>query len=538
MLPHYFEAPRTAHRGSRPSSGFPFPALLPFQVLHYPIPQIIPRQPPTLWQDWPGSIDPAVLRWNGNLDTLSSAGDQLYVHVPFCPFYCHFCPLYKTKDARHRNEDTKEHYIATLLKEIKAYGSRPELQDKTFRTLYFGGGTPTQLTPAQLGWIVDCIRSCFSLDPEVEITLEGVATQMIAPGYLEACLERGFNRISFGVQSLDPVVRQKIGRGERPRDYDRLIELVRDLGVGLPLNADLMIGLPGQDLESHDRDITAILEWGVGSVDVYSYWMVPGTRLFDNVIAGRRQPPRYGETMLEMRRHGKARLLDNGFRQVSGEAYARSDRDVFMQTTFGGGGSGLNTLVGFGPSAIGFIEGTLYQNIADLEMYMKSVESGQVPVRAAERISVSTARRRAIMLGLQRLNVPRVLLGAREKRIFRGWARQGLVELHDDVFHLTSEGTLWYNQMQLSLLSMAEQRKLIGLLGTPQQQMVALSMQRPDPDGPTEQLLALIRNEGGLAGQLRVLGYKIFLHMKALPLFDDRAMGFGGYVSQSKESEK
>ena len=497
----------------------PFPALLPFQVLHYPIPQLMPRQPPTPWHWWPEAIDPSVLQWKQETEALPSAGNQLYIHVPFCPFYCHFCPLYKTTEARHRNETSRERYVASLLEEIERYARIPGLREKNFRTLYFGGGTPTQLTPAQLGRIVDRIKLCFRLDQDAEITLEGVAGQMLAPGYLEACIERGFNRISFGVQTLDPEVRRKIGRGEKLRDYDRLIEFVRNLNIDLPFNVDLMIGLPGQDAASHDRDLETILEWGVGSTDIYAYWMVPGTRLFDNVATGRRQTPRYGEALLEMRRQGKARLLGSGFRQVSGEAYARSDRDLFMQTTFGGGGNGLNTALGFGPSAIGFFDGTLYQNVADLEAYLESIESGRVPVRAAQRINVTTARRRAILLGLQRLKVPRVLLCAAEERVFAKWAKAGLVELRGDVFHSTREGSLWYNQMQLALLTISEQRRLTGLLGTSQQQVDALRMRRKETTDPTEQLLAMIRNRDSIAGRVRVWGYKSYVRIKRLPLF-------------------
>jgi hypothetical protein len=261
--------------------------------------------------------------------------------------------------------------------------------------------------------------------------------------------------------------------------------------------------------------------------------MVPGTRLFDNISAGRREQPRYGESLLEMRRLTKTRLLDSGFRQISGEAYVRSDRDVFMQTTFGGGGNALNTALGFGPSAIGFLNGTLYQNVADLDLYLESIESGHVPIRAAERINVATARRRAIMLGLQRLNIPRAVLRNREEKIFAGWAEQGLVELQGDVFRCTREGSLWYNQMQLALLTLSEQRRLIGLLGTPRQQAAALGKLKRLPTDATEQLLALIRNDGGVAGWLRVWGYKNLVRIKILPLFDDRAVGFGGPLSRT-----
>ncbi len=208
-----------------------------------------------------------------------------------------------------------------------------------------------------------------------------------------------------------------------------------------------------------------------------------------------------------------------------------------MQTTFGGGGNALNTALGFGPSAIGFLDGKLYQNLSDLEAYMETIEADRVPVRAAEHMNAKTARRRAVMFGLQRLNVPRQLLGRREARMFAAWAKQDLLELRDDVYRLTVEGALWYNQMQLALLSVAEQRKLIGLLGTSRQQADALANHSTESTNPTQQLIALIREDGGIAGRLRLYGYKNLLRLKQMRVFDDRAVGFGGPLSSVRRTK-
>jgi hypothetical protein len=237
-----------------------------------------------------------------------------------------------------------------------------------------------------------------------------------------------------------------------------------------------------------------------------------------------------------MRRRGQQRLLDHGFRQVSGEAYTRTDSNVFMQTTFGGGGDALNTALGFGPSAIGFTDGTLYQNVADLNAYFEAVESGRAPLRASERMSLTTARRRALMFGLQRLDVPRAALQPREERAFAAWERLGLVEGRDAGFRLTPGGAAWYNQMQLALLPLSEQRRLTGLLGTSRQQAQALANRSEDAADPTEQLLALIRGEGGPMASVRVWGYKSLLMVKRFPGLEDRALGFSGPLAPDRET--
>jgi oxygen-independent coproporphyrinogen-3 oxidase len=490
------------------------------------------------WERWPRPIDARVARWKAQTDHLPSGGNQIYIHVPFCPFYCHFCPLYKTRDSRHRTAQVKQRFVTDLLAEIDRYAALDRLRGTVFRTIYFGGGTATQLTPDQLGRIVRRIRASFRVADDAEVTLEGTATEMLAPGYLEACVECGFTRVSFGVQSLDRHLRQQIGRGEDPDQYPRLIEHVRArLGAAFPVNADLMIGLPGQDLDSHDRDLSAFLEWRIDSLDVYSYWMVPGTRLFENVHAGRRPAPRYGDALLALRSHGKQRLLAHGFRQVSGEAYVRTDSNVFMQTTFGGGGNALNTALGLGPSAIGFVDGTLYQNVPDLEAYFSSIEGGRVPVVRAEHLDVAAARRRAILFGLQRLQVPVPLLRQHELQLFRRWTTDGLAELRDEVFHLTSRGALWYNQMQMALLPLAEQARLLGLLGTSRQQARAFEQPTIDQTELTGQLRAFISGGDGMLGSARLLGYQGLLRIKSLPLVRDQALGFVGPVNSAAHEE-
>lgn len=514
------------------STRKPFSAVLPFQVLHYPIPQLMTAAAGRPWHNWPPPMPDGLRAWSEQTAHLGSSGNQIYVHVPFCPFYCHFCSLYKTQDGRHRNAATIERFVTALEREIAGYAAMPHVAAASFRTVYFGGGTPTQLSPGQLRRILSALQRSLRIEPDAEITLEGVATRLADAAYLSECLAVGFNRISFGVQTLDADLRLRIGRGEHVRDYAAVLDTLAALGDPVPFNVDLMAGLPGQTLSSHLADVDTVAGWGTGSVDIYAYWMIPGTRLFNKVRDGQRESPQYGPNLLEMRRAGKRALIGHGFRQLTGEAYVRGDPDAFMQTTFGAGGNSLNTALSLGPSAVGLLAGTLYQNTADLDSYLTLVEGDQAPVGRWQTLTPDVARKRATMFGLQRLCVPKEVIRARDRRLFHRWAAAGLLTERESAYDLGAEGSLWYNQMQLALLSLAEQTRLTGLMGTSREQRAALQVTRRGSKDVAGQLTEQILSEGPVRGPLKYGAYRSLLELQRLPFVPDHAMTFGGRLQQ------
>src|SRR5262249_7317218 len=159
--------------------------------------------------------------------------------------------------------------------------------------------------------VLAALRAAFPIAADAEVTLEAVANQLLGDR-LDAYHQQGFNRISFGVQTLDPSVRRTIGRGETVEDYERLVELLASR-PWLPFNVDLMVGLPGQTVEIFTDDVRRVSAWGIGSVDVYTYWMVPGSRIYDGVVSQQGESPTYGARLLEFRVAAKRIMKEMGF---------------------------------------------------------------------------------------------------------------------------------------------------------------------------------------------------------------------------------
>jgi coproporphyrinogen III oxidase-like Fe-S oxidoreductase len=508
---------------------WPYPALLPHSIKAYPIVQIAQEIGAQHLRAWPPAMSSRITEWrSASAFRRRSDCNLLYVHVPFCPFLCHFCPLYKVESSKERNAVTRELFVQTLIREIHLYSQIPDVRTVPFHTVYFGGGTPTELTPAQLGRILSALRSTFEVKMDAEITLEGVARQLLAPEYLEACLRAGFNRISFGIQTLDVSLRRRIGRGDSPEDYFRLFALAKKLDPGVPVNVELLAGLPEQTLSSFEHDLAQLISWEPSSIDILYYVMMPGTGLHRLVSAKKRMPPVYGADILLKRMAANTKLTSAGYSQMTGEVFVRNDRNLFVQTSFGGGGHALNTVLAMGPSAFGMLNGSVYHNVCDLSQYMRTVEQGLLPIRRAAKLTLKTAKRRALLFAVLQLRIPDSLLeGMHVRQLVRKWESMGLVQREDGGYDLTPLGKLWYNHMQMDLLPVSDWLKSLRMFGT-LEQLIQGTTNEAAEGSEFRELLSLIRN-GPVFGFVRTAMFQVylrFLHNFA----DTRAVGFTGYV--------
>lgn len=504
--------------------AWPYPSLIPHSIKAYPIVQIASdtrtdRAGPATFE-----MRRELAAWRDNTPSPPDGANLIYVHVPFCPFLCHFCPLYKSELTGRRADDAKRSFVAWLIEEIQRYARFSPASRVKYSAVYFGGGTPTELLPEELGRILQVLRDSFDIAPDAEITLEGVARHFLATDYLDSCLSHGFSRISWGIQSLDPQVRRAMGRGDAIEDYARLVQHARAEGRRVSLNTDLMAGLPGQSLDSLLSDVRNLITWGIESIDVYYYVMMPGTKLHRLVTLGSRSSPQYGEGLVRMREGVNALFKGSGYEQLTGEVFAGSDRDLFTRLSFGAGGNRLNSILALGPSAFGFLNGTLYHNVPDLRLYGDMVGRGLLPFRSVTRLSRRQAERRAILLGLLSLSISRAVIPAWLNRFVERWLQLGLVEENDSELRLTPDGAVWYNMMQHELLTPLDLLYSLQMLGSldEQRRMQSSSDQVP---GHYRELRAVLFGRGRLSRARQLLYEGYLFATRWLPI-DDRAIGF------------
>ena len=186
-------------------------------------------------------------------------GIGLYVHIPFCASRCPYCD-FATAPA---TTALRSRYLEALRREIAREGhllGRPRV-----RTLFFGGGTPSLLEPAEIVMLGDALRDAFVLRPR-EVTLEANPATLDR-ARLDAWLALGLTRLSLGAQSFDPRGLRALGRTHQPEDSAAAVGVARD--AGLDLNVDLIFGWPGQTIAGWERDLETAVALNPDHISCY-----------------------------------------------------------------------------------------------------------------------------------------------------------------------------------------------------------------------------------------------------------------------------
>ena len=195
----------------------------------------------------------------------------LYLHIPFCRQRCSYCDFntYTTLS------DLQAEYVTALAAEIRQVGASAAGGRPAVRTIFFGGGTPSLLTPAQLATILGAAHAAFAIDPAAEITMEA-NPGTVDTAYLAAGRALGVNRLSFGVQSALPGELALLGRAHDFAAAVAAVEAARAAGFD-NLNLDLIYGLPGQSVADWQRTLDAVLPLNVEHISLYCLTIEPGT---------------------------------------------------------------------------------------------------------------------------------------------------------------------------------------------------------------------------------------------------------------------
>jgi len=206
----------------------------------------------------------------------------LYLHIPFCKDRCTYCSFATTRDT-----ELKAAVLAHLVADLQFWGQtlgRPKVD-----TLYFGGGTPSILSPDELAQLMECVQGAFDLGPLREATLEA-NPGTIDLDWLRTARHLGFDRLSLGVQTLDDGLLQHLGRIHNGAEGLNALGMAQTAGFRR-LSADLMVGIPGQDLGRVLSDARTLATMGATHLSVYMLDLDKNCPLKAQVDAGRLRLP-------------------------------------------------------------------------------------------------------------------------------------------------------------------------------------------------------------------------------------------------------
>ncbi len=303
---------------------------------------------------------------------------SLYVHVPFCANICYYCGCNKviTKD-RSRAEP----YLQSLYREIEIL-SQHVSREQIVEQLHFGGGTPTFLSHDQLRSLLAKLRLHFRLHEDdigdYSIEIDPREADWSTMGMLR---EIGFNRVSFGVQDLDPDVQRAVNRLQSLEQTQAVMEAARTLAYR-SINIDLIYGLPKQTPESFARTVDAIIELKPDRLSVFNYAHLPERFLPQRRINAADLPTPADK--LAMFQQSILQLTQAGYRHIGMDHFALPDDDLSiaqdrgaMQRNFQGYTThGHCDLIGMGVSSISQVGDLFCQNAADIKAYQSMLDSG------------------------------------------------------------------------------------------------------------------------------------------------------------------
>lgn len=233
---------------------------------------------------------------------------SLYVSIPFCPSRCSYCSF--VSQSVEQAKKLVEPYFELLLKEIEKTAQVTKALGLTLCTAYIGGGTPTTLSAEQLLILCDKIHEQFDFSHCTEFTVEAGRPDTIDRDKLAALKKGGVTRISINPQSLSDEVLKNIGRKHTAQDVIDAFELAKEMDFR-EINADLIVGLPGDDLEGFKKTLDGVIALGAANVTVHSLALKRSARLVtDN---GDLTSHSRGEETAAMVEYSVKRLTEEGY---------------------------------------------------------------------------------------------------------------------------------------------------------------------------------------------------------------------------------
>ena len=353
----------------------------------------------------------------------------LYVHIPFCPQHCPYCgfAVVTGKATAH------ERYVAAVCSELRTFSEPRQPID----TVFFGGGTPSSLAPAQLERILQTVSDALGMTPGAEISVEVNPGRRDAARYADI-RAAGFNRISIGVQSFSDASLKRLGRIHSAADAVAAFAAARAAGFE-NVNIDLIFRVSSAPSQDWSRTLDVALDLQPEHVSTYSLTVEPGTVLEKQVDMRSLAMPD-DEEDAEQFLFGIEKLTAGGYEQYEVSNFAlpgyrcRHNRGYWERAPY----------IGVGMSAHSYLGGTRSWNLATLSDYLEAVEAGESPLAGCERIDVATASRERLFLGLRTREGAE--LRAHESRSLRNCqrtcelSRLGFLELSENRLRLTSKG--------------------------------------------------------------------------------------------------
>lgn len=310
----------------------------------------------------------------------------IYIHVPFCKTRCIYCDFFtQTK------MDEKNLYIDAICKEINL---RQNYIDKeSIQTIYFGGGTPSQLSKNDLLHVLNQINKTFDVDRNAEITLEANPDDL-SIDYLKSLISIGFNRLSIGIQSFDDNDLKFLNRRHSSQKAKDAVKNAQQVGFN-NISIDLMYGLPNSSFDIWKKNLDITTSLNIQHVSSYHLIYEEGTKLFTLLERGKVRSVEE-ETSVDMFKLLIDTLSENRFQHYEISNFGKPNYLSKHNSSYWNGSKYL----GLGPSAHSYNGINRCWNISSIPLYIKGI-TDKNPSIEEEILDIKTQYNDYILTGLR-----------------------------------------------------------------------------------------------------------------------------------------
>jgi oxygen-independent coproporphyrinogen-3 oxidase len=352
---------------------------------------------------------------------------HIYLHIPFCARICPYCAFYKER----ADPSQTRRFCEALLLEVDQHRAQLAIQPET---IFFGGGTPTTLTVAQLELILRGFQDRLDLSKVIEWTVEANPGS-VSSRKATALHRGGINRVSLGVQSWDGQLLQGLGREHNAAQAETSFQIFRDAGFA-NISVDLMFGIPGQTVGHWTTSLEKTISLRPEHISCYCLTYEEDTEFFRRESRGElRADP---EVDAEFFTTAFEILEAAGYLQYEISNYARPGYSSVHNQSYWAG----DNYLGVGPSAFSTIDLRRWQNVCDYRAYADALFSGRSIVGSIEALTPEMKRGERIALSLRtRGGVSASLLQGKNEEVSE-FARLGLMREYEGNLLLTPTGKL------------------------------------------------------------------------------------------------
>ncbi len=389
---------------------------------------------------------------------------MIYIHVPYCLSMCHYCNFNKFQYP-FRNEDSLMTYVEYLIKELDYYLRLPYVQSRRVTAVYFGGGSPSVLTIPAAKRIFEHLARVLPNWNELERTFTGEPRTLKNPELLQLLVDYGFNRVTFGVESLNEDIRKQIGRWDTLEDVAAVFSGLEKVGYKGEKDVDLMFDLPGQTFAGFQQELDILIrDFAPDELDAYGTIYLPYRALHKLIVQEKRTQPGTMWQLLQMREYLYDFMTAHGYHNTIAETWSKKPERTQYQTAH----CARQNIVGVGTAARSNFKDMVGINPDKVERWMQNIDEHGVSTETLQSIGREGVFDRIMVMFPRYKELSKAYLEefsdtpnfGRLTGILKKHVDVGVVDEHDDRYTVNKLGVIWICNLQTDYM-----RPSLNMLG-------------------------------------------------------------------------